>query len=141
MIRQAFPDHPSNRFSALSNKQVITPETETTSYQESSQSPPCDDDVSYVVSTTNGSSNEDLLDNMSLLSNSELHDQAEEANMFDDGYETDTTDNTSPKKHKKGKRTSSTFAKECLANFFLFYQESYSEIIMWKDIVSFGLVS
>ncbi len=40
MNRQAFPNHPKNRFSALSDKQVITHETETASYQESSQSPP-----------------------------------------------------------------------------------------------------
>ncbi len=62
------------------------------------KSPSGEDDQSYIGSSANVSSDKDSLDNMSLVSNSELTALEDDAATYDDGYDTDTTDNTSPKR-------------------------------------------
>jgi hypothetical protein len=63
--------------------------------------PPRDEDTSYQEEAEDDSL-EDSIDGMSLVSNNELDDLAMDSLKYDeDGYETDTTDNTSPSKPSK----------------------------------------
>ncbi len=62
---------------------------------------PRDEDTSYQEEAEDDSL-EDSIDGMSLVSNNELEDLALDSLKYDkDGYETDTTDNTSPSKPSK----------------------------------------
>jgi hypothetical protein len=120
-LSQAFAPRSTNRFSVLSDDPPASSMATTPSYSEPPTQGPSmdDDDPPYVPET----SDDDSLENMSIVSNSELHDLAAETEHLEDGYETDTTDNTSPKKSKRPKRKSSTFARERLSEFYLSIQD------------------
>jgi hypothetical protein len=112
LIRQAFSSSTANRFSILNEEtpiqpavgpganKVISPSNNTT--------PEPDSDYEEVSSSEDTS-----LEDMSLVSSSEMQGLEDDLRDFDDdGYDTETTDNTSPSKtHKAKKRKSSAQAR------------------------------
>ena len=120
LFKQAFPSA-ANRFSALSEEQrpveqgVITQNMELKPHVFNEE-----EDQSYTESAEGQDlSDEESLDNMSLVSSTELQDLEDYAKS-EDGYETDTTDNTSPS-HKKAKlntRKSGEKAKVRISEFY-----------------------
>jgi hypothetical protein len=102
LFKKAFPVQlTENRFSPLQEEppvgdmETTTPSKEFFSYPSTS-----DDDMSYKENAED--SLDDSIDGMSLISTNELDDLAADTLHYDeDGYDTDTTDNTSPSKPSK----------------------------------------
>ena len=124
LFRKAFsPRDMSNRFSALEEEHHTTQGQDQALHKTNSlaATPPEND---HSTPDSEYSDNEELeddsLDDMSLVSGSEIQGLEEDLHDFDDeGYDTETTDNTSPShKRKNPSRRSRVTAQERIANFY-----------------------
>jgi hypothetical protein len=128
LLQKAFmPKESSNRFSALDEVPKTETATDSKSPHHGDQVPSTapinqDNDQSTQESeySDNEESDDDSLDAMSIVSGSEIQSLEEATRDFeDDGYDTETTDNTSPShKRRKPSRKASAKAQERIANFY-----------------------
>jgi hypothetical protein len=123
LFQQAFPsDKPENRFSLLADDPPRHDKLDmsTTSIGNASASSANSENHSFTDSDNVHNSMDDSMDGMSLVSNSEIDDLARDSILYDEeGYDTDTTDNTSPSKPSKTpRRQSSLHARSRISELY-----------------------